>query len=111
VENLKLADRFDLEHSAYFTYRYEDFLAGNLTALENYLGHSFHFLAALDQEFVRVRAANGRAIGRDWFTVTIYSILSDPRGFLIKHGYDTVWSLHSAPAICRAFYRYVRRLF
>jgi len=76
VENLKLADRFDLEHSAYFTYRYEDFLAGNLTALENYLGHSVSFSGSVDQEFVRVARSKRSAIGETGSLLTIYSILS-----------------------------------
>jgi hypothetical protein len=82
-------------------YRYEDFVSGNFSPLEKYLGFQVAGKAEVPKHFRRVVRTKGYGDWRNWFTeedVDKYRKMISP--WLEKYGYDANdWQLSPTPVI------------
>ena len=82
-------------------YRYEDFVSGNFSPLEEYLGFTIAGKAEVPGNLRRVVRTKGYGDWRNWFTeadVDTYRKVVSP--WLEKYGYDANdWQLNAAPVI------------
>lgn len=82
-------------------YKYEDFVTGNFSLLEEYLGFSVGGKAEVPEHLLRVVRTKGYGDWRNWYTeedVADYRHVISP--WLKKYGYDADdWQLNPASAI------------
>lgn len=103
---------FDGLHQNYFVYKYEHFVAGQRSGLEQYLGFALNFNGNVDVVHSRVARTKGSGDWRNWFTEQDVKYFSDPYDeYLAKYGYDMEWKLSPAPEILPEYStEYVMRL-
>jgi hypothetical protein len=103
---------FDILHRNYFVYKYEHFVAGQSSGLEEYLGFALNFNVNVDATHSRVARTKGAGDWRNWFTEQDVEYFSDIyHDYLVKYGYDVKWELSPEPEILPEYStEYVMRL-
>ncbi len=84
----------------FLPFKYEDFVAGRLDALSEYLGMELAGSSDVDPKHERVVRTKSSGDWRQWFRAedaalfrTIY------QDFLVRYGYDSDWTPHASPRI------------
>ena len=108
----QLGLNFDPLRRGYFTYKYEDFIAGQYSALEEYLGFNLCFNGDVGAAYTRVARTKGSGDWRNWFTERDVEYFSPIyHEYLVKYEYDLAWTLPPEPKILPAHStEYVMRL-
>jgi hypothetical protein len=103
---------FGILRRNYFVYKYEHFVAGQYSDLEEHLGFGLNFNGNVDVVHGRVARTKGSGDWRNWFTGQDVKYFSDIyHEYLVKHGYDVEWRLNPEPAILPEYStKYVMRL-
>jgi hypothetical protein len=98
-----LALDFHRDNGDFIVYKYEDFVAGNYAAIEDYLGIVFPVgdidITAQYEYFGRTKAAHD---WQNWFTaedVAFFRPYLAP--YMDAYGYPDDWTLGAAPCIVR----------
>jgi len=81
-------------------FRYEDFVDGQFSEIENRLGLKISKAKHVPKQFERVVRSKSHGFWRDWFTkedVEHYRPLFEP--FLLRYGYDNNWDSSNDPRI------------
>jgi hypothetical protein len=116
LERFMLRHRVGLEFDAlrrnYFVYKYEHFVAGQSSGLEEYLGFALNFNAKVDAAHSRVARTKGSGDWRNWFTEQDVKYFRDAyHEYLVGYGYDVSWELSPEPIILPEHStEYVKRL-
>ena len=103
---------FDRLRRNYFVYKYEHFVAGQYSGLEEYLGFALNFNGNVDVFHSRVARTKGSGDWRNWFTEQDVKYFSDSyHEYLARYGYDVEWKLSPEPEILPEYStEYVMRL-
>ncbi len=100
LEQLAFGCRTYLEHQDFHCVCYEDFVAGNVAAIEAYLGFDLPGRVQVDPLVRRVERTRGSGDWRNWFTPADVDFfrprLLDAFGVF---GYDDIWDLPSASRV------------
>lgn len=104
--------KFDTLHRNYFVYKYEHFVGGQSSGLDEYLGFAVNFNVNVDVAHGRVARTKGSGDWRNWFTEHDVQYFSGIyHEYLVKYGYDSEWKLSAEPEILPEHStEYVRRL-
>lgn len=91
---------FDRLNRDYFVYKYEHFVAGRYSRLEEYLGFALKFNGDVDAVHSRVARSKGSGEWRNWFTEQDVKYFGDTfQQYLAKYEYDMKWQLNPEPEI------------
>lgn len=100
VRRHQIGAEFDRLHQNYFVYKYEHFVAGRYSGLEEYLGFALKFNGDVDVVHSRVARTKGAGDWRNWFTEQDVKYFSDTyHRYLARYGYDVKWELNPEPEI------------
>jgi hypothetical protein len=102
--------KYNLEHPDHFIFRYEDYIDGNFTLINDYLGLNLGKVASVPQK--RVVRSKSYGSWKDWFTredVKHYRALFG--NYMKTFGYDDDWELNPSQTIDPSMsYLYVEKL-
>ncbi len=91
---------FANQHPDYFLISYEDFIAGNISALEKYMGFPLYAQANVTPDLKRVERTKGSGSWRHWFTpIDIAFFREAMHPFMQRFGYENDWQLAPQPVI------------
>ncbi|MGE0704587.1 MAG: hypothetical protein AB7P22_11705 [Vicinamibacterales bacterium] len=100
LTRLELGCRTFLQHRDFHCVRYEDFVAGNVQAIEAYLGFDLPGAVQVAPSVKRVERTKGSGDWRNWFTAADVDFfrprLREAFGVL---GYEDVWDLSPSPRV------------
>jgi len=104
LERFRLRHQIGLEFDSlqrnYFVCKYEHFVAGQCSGLEEYLGFALNFNGNVDVVHRRVARTKGSGDWKNWFTEQDVKYFSDTyREYLARYGYDVEWKLSPQPEI------------
>jgi hypothetical protein len=102
VGPLAWVGQFCERHPGYFVYKYEDFVSGEFTALEEYMGFALDGGASVDARVERVARTRGLGDWRNWFLPEDVERLRNDKTvteYMARFGYADDWELPAAPVI------------
>ena len=87
-------------HRSYFVYKYEHFVAGDRSRLEEYLGFALKFDGKVDAVHKRVARTTGSGDWKNWFTEQDIEYFRDAyHEYLAEYEYALEWELSPEPEI------------
>ena len=103
---------FPRHHPGYFTVTYEDFINGDMGALENYLGFKLSGNSKVNDDLTRVIRQKASGNWKDWFLPADIKFFKRRFDEVLKsYGYETRWEISRNPSLSPQFSsHYVKNL-
>ncbi len=93
-------ESFYARYPDFFPFKYEDFVAGRLEALSEYLGMELTGSAEVDPKHHRVVRTKSSGDWRQWFQAEDVALFRNIyEDFLVRYGYDPGWTSSASPRI------------